>query len=221
METIGFEPTTPCLQSRCSSQLSYVPVERPTSVGEGTGLVASPGRGPATGLLKGLWRQPRARRAAGAVALTCAALSLMAGCRSEPGTAPGSAPAPAAVVPIASVADFCTNLDDLNSTAQQVGLDRGLAAVRSDLQRSAAKARQVLSSGVPRGSDVSSRLARLVSDLQDISAWLDTGATQSDLNADRVPAGVRESVDDMGYEFRQLQQWATANCNNQRQGDGQ
>ena len=25
VETIGLEPTTPCLQSRCSSQLSYVP----------------------------------------------------------------------------------------------------------------------------------------------------------------------------------------------------
>ena len=26
VETMGIEPTTPCLQSRCSSQLSYVPV---------------------------------------------------------------------------------------------------------------------------------------------------------------------------------------------------
>jgi hypothetical protein len=26
VETRGFEPRTPCLQSRCSSQLSYVPV---------------------------------------------------------------------------------------------------------------------------------------------------------------------------------------------------
>ena len=25
MELIGLEPTTPCLQSRCSSQLSYSP----------------------------------------------------------------------------------------------------------------------------------------------------------------------------------------------------
>ncbi|MEY3681108.1 MAG: hypothetical protein RL547_1721 [Actinomycetota bacterium] len=25
VETMGLEPTTPCLQSRCSSQLSYVP----------------------------------------------------------------------------------------------------------------------------------------------------------------------------------------------------
>jgi hypothetical protein len=25
VETMGIEPTTPCLQSRCSSQLSYVP----------------------------------------------------------------------------------------------------------------------------------------------------------------------------------------------------
>ena len=28
VETMGLEPTTPCLQSRCSSQLSYVPVWR-------------------------------------------------------------------------------------------------------------------------------------------------------------------------------------------------
>ena len=41
METIGFEPTTPCLQSRCSSQLSYVPVGR-TRVGE-PGLPAALG----------------------------------------------------------------------------------------------------------------------------------------------------------------------------------
>jgi hypothetical protein len=26
VETSGLEPPTPCLQSRCSSQLSYVPV---------------------------------------------------------------------------------------------------------------------------------------------------------------------------------------------------
>src|SRR5437762_707700 len=32
VETMGLEPTTPCLQSRCSSQLSYVPEfgRRPT-----------------------------------------------------------------------------------------------------------------------------------------------------------------------------------------------
>ncbi len=33
VETMGLEPTTPCLQSRCSSQLSYVP--------EGTPIVPS------------------------------------------------------------------------------------------------------------------------------------------------------------------------------------
>ena len=26
VEMIGFEPTTPCLQSRCSAKLSYIPV---------------------------------------------------------------------------------------------------------------------------------------------------------------------------------------------------
>ena len=29
VETMGLEPTTSCLQSRCSSQLSYVPRMRP------------------------------------------------------------------------------------------------------------------------------------------------------------------------------------------------
>ena len=33
VETMGLEPTTPCLQSRCSSQLSYVPRCRPWSSG--------------------------------------------------------------------------------------------------------------------------------------------------------------------------------------------
>ena len=30
VETRGLEPRTPCLQSRCSSQLSYVPSSEPT-----------------------------------------------------------------------------------------------------------------------------------------------------------------------------------------------
>ena len=30
VETMGLEPTTPALQRQCSSQLSYVPVGRPT-----------------------------------------------------------------------------------------------------------------------------------------------------------------------------------------------
>jgi Domain of unkown function (DUF1775) len=33
VETMGLEPTTPCLQSRCSSQLSYVPGPAPTGLG--------------------------------------------------------------------------------------------------------------------------------------------------------------------------------------------
>ncbi len=33
VETMGLEPTTPCLQSRCSSQLSYVPEPAPAGLG--------------------------------------------------------------------------------------------------------------------------------------------------------------------------------------------
>ena len=34
VETMGLEPTTPCLQSRCSSQLSYVPAGTLHATGE-------------------------------------------------------------------------------------------------------------------------------------------------------------------------------------------
>jgi hypothetical protein len=43
VETMGFEPTTPCLQSRCSNQLSYVPVDCSSS-GNATGQRACDGR---------------------------------------------------------------------------------------------------------------------------------------------------------------------------------
>ena len=33
VETSGLEPPTPCLQSRCSSQLSYVPVDCASDLG--------------------------------------------------------------------------------------------------------------------------------------------------------------------------------------------
>ena len=32
VEMMGLEPTTPCLQSRCSSQLSYIPLGRSETV---------------------------------------------------------------------------------------------------------------------------------------------------------------------------------------------
>src|ERR1700728_5420837 len=40
VETTGLEPATSCLQSRCSSQLSYVP--RPAIVGTGLEWIRSP-----------------------------------------------------------------------------------------------------------------------------------------------------------------------------------
>ncbi len=45
VETMGLEPTTPCLQSRCSSQLSYVPesVQRTRRTTRWENVVAVPG----------------------------------------------------------------------------------------------------------------------------------------------------------------------------------
>src|SRR5947209_3252469 len=49
---MGLEPTTPCLQSRCSSQLSYVPEDRTETsrrASYGTGLGATERDGAARG----------------------------------------------------------------------------------------------------------------------------------------------------------------------------
>lgn len=159
-----------------------------------------------------------------AVAGALAVCLTVSGCGSgaRPASAPGGADRPISTTGSTVPSDeFCNNLDDLNSTAQQVGLDRRLAAVRADLDRSAAKASQVLADGVPASPGVEPFLGRLASDLRNISRWVDNGATQADLDADTVPSAVRKSMDDMGYDFRQLQQWAAANCKDQQQGDGQ
>lgn len=131
----------------------------------------------------------------------------------------GADAASAARLPTVAADDFCSNIDDLNSTAQRVGLDKTLGAVRTDLARSAGKAAAVLKEGVPRGSNVGRFVVRLATDLQTMSTWARTRATQAELDTDKVPSSVRNSLDDMGYDFRQLQQWADSNCKDQQQGD--
>ena len=42
METSGLEPPTPCLQSRCSSQLSYVPVMLVETLGPNSAPMLAP-----------------------------------------------------------------------------------------------------------------------------------------------------------------------------------
>ena len=158
---------------------------------------------------------------AAVIAVSMTAGGCGSGSRSgAPAAADRSGAAAGHPVPAGSVDDFCNGLDQLNSTEQQVGLDRRLASVRTDLRKSAAEADAVVSAGVPDRPGIQPFLGRLVSDLRSMSAWLDTRATQADLDADRVPPDVRRSIDDMGYDFRQLQQWAGANCKNQQQGDG-
>lgn len=152
-----------------------------------------------------------------AVSMTAAACGSGSGAPAARGASGAAAGHP---VSAGSVSDFCNGLDQLNSAEQKVGLDRRLASVRADLRQSAAEAEAVVSDGVPDRPGIQPFLARLVSDLRNISLWLDTRATQADLDADRVPPDVRRSIDDMGYDFRQLQPWADANCKNQQQGDG-
>lgn len=121
--------------------------------------------------------------------------------------------------PISS-ADFCKNLDDLNSTAQAVGLDKSLGDVRSDLAKSAAKASAVLDEGVPKGSSVGPIVVRLAGDLATMSSWARSRATQVQIDSDGIPSSVRRALNDMGFDFRYLQQWSGANCKSQQQGDG-
>lgn len=119
-----------------------------------------------------------------------------------------------------SAADFCNNLEDLNSTAQAVGLDKTLADVRSDLVKSTVRARAVLQDGVPKGSTVGPIVVHLVGDLETMSTWATSRATQAQLDSGDVPPSVKEALGDMGFDFRYLQRWSDANCKTQQQGDG-
>jgi len=146
------------------------------------------------------------------------------GCGHGSGSAgPTSVPASALAAsggPPVSAGEFCQRIHDLNTTAQAVGLDKAVLAVRSDLASAAAVAAQESAGGVPQGSGLQPVLARLAGDLRVMAAWADTSATQAELDHSREPTAVKASLADMGNQFRRLQDWADVNCKYSQQGDG-
>ena len=107
---------------------------------------------------------------------------------------------------------FCGQLQDLITATAKVGIVTDLAAVRTRLAAATGLADQEATAGTPRGSSTYSTLLALDSDLKVVNAWVQTDATQSDLDHNRQPADVRVHFVDMGARFRSLTDWSSANC---------
>lgn len=112
----------------------------------------------------------------------------------------------------ASLGDFCGRLTDLTTATAEVGVVSRLAQVRSRLSAATSLADQATTAGTPRGSNTYSMLLALDGDLRIVNAWVQTDATQTDLDRNRQPENVKQRFVDMGVQFRDLQAWSDENC---------
>src|SRR5207249_949721 len=93
VETMGLEPTTPCLQSRCSSQLSYVPAGRSSYARQ---VVTTPPAVPSKTAARTPRRASSARNGTGATSSASPATPVRASRPSTAHTAATAATTPAA-----------------------------------------------------------------------------------------------------------------------------
>lgn len=110
------------------------------------------------------------------------------------------------------LSDFCHRLTDLTTATGQVGLQTQLAQVKSKLAATARQANDDMLAGVPAGSGLFAQLLALDHDMQAVNAWVQTKATQTDLDQNRQPPDVQASFNDLGVQFRALQAWSNKSC---------
>lgn len=108
--------------------------------------------------------------------------------------------------------EFCGRLSGLTTAAADVGVVTDLAGVRTRLAAATSLADRAVTAGTPPRSNTYLTLRALDNDLRIVNGWVQTGATQSDLDHNRQPAGVRARFTDMGVRFRSLEAWSSTNC---------
>lgn len=112
----------------------------------------------------------------------------------------------------ASMDEFCGRLNGLTTATAKVGIVTDLAEVRSRMATATVLADQATAAGTPRGSGTFPTLWSLDSDIRVVNAWVQKGATQSDLDHDRQPGDVHAHFIDMGVQFRSLEGWSSSHC---------
>jgi hypothetical protein len=119
----------------------------------------------------------------------------------------------------AAMDEFCGRLSGLTTAAAEVGVVTGLSQVRHRLATATAMADRATTGGTPPRSDTYFTILALDSDLRVVNGWVQTEATQSDLDHNRQPSNVRAHFIDLGVEFRKLEAWSATNCQAFSSGD--
>lgn len=109
-----------------------------------------------------------------------------------------------------SDAQMCGDLSDLHNLFAQVGYDGSLAATRSDLSRLVATAEKVRAAHPPQA--VTAAVTALAADLKAVDRWVQTKATQSQLESNALPASVKGRFDDVGNQYKKIDSWSAKNC---------
>jgi len=135
------------------------------------------------------------------------------GATKHPATSPTTlAAVPQQAGPTIPAAKFCSHISTLDDATSAVGVDTSLPAVRRDLAKAVTTAESTRSGGTPPDSGMYAILAALTRDLQTVNSWVQTEATQRDLDTDNQPASVKSSFDDLGPRFRSIQAWSARYC---------
>jgi hypothetical protein len=113
---------------------------------------------------------------------------------------------------VADPREFCSRLSAVITSTAQIGTETQLAQVKKDLGYVSQQLDADLLDGTPVGSGTFPAYLALDNDMRAVNAWIQTKATQDDLDHNRQPADVRARFNDLGVQFRALQAWSTPKC---------
>lgn len=111
-----------------------------------------------------------------------------------------------------SLAAFCGRVTFLVQTTAQIGTATQLSEVKARMGSVAQLMDVATDGGTPAGSGLFPTVLALDNDMQSVNHWIQTEATQDDLNHDSQPPAVQARFNDLGVQFRALQAWSTPHC---------
>jgi hypothetical protein len=118
----------------------------------------------------------------------------------------------AQAVKLASLKDFCGRVQDLTNATAEVGTVTKLDQVRAQMTAATKLADQAVTEGTPKGSNTYLALLALDTDLRVVNTWIQTQATQAQLDDNTQPTQVHLHFVDLGVQFRALNAWSSPNC---------
>ena len=114
---------------------------------------------------------------------------------------------------------FCGRVTFLVKATAQIGTATQLSEVQARLASVAQLVDDAAAGGTPAGSGLFPTLVALDADMKVVNHWIQTAATQADLDQNHQPADVQAKFTDLGVRFRALQAWSNPHCKAFGSGD--